>query len=140
MIILPARRSQVKAKQIAHELSECRQPISKGLIKCRANDKPPYKILYFISVVIKRIFHTVKISLCTMYIIKTSFVEKGFNEYFLLYVYFSSEEDAKFKNRFSSYSKNPFLLSPVSPLGNSPKASLYCIRKNSKGQSSLVNS
>ena len=73
MIILPARRSRVKAKLIAHERSECRQAIFWGLIKCQAQTKPPYKNLYFVSGVIKRIFHTIKISLFTIYIINNLF-------------------------------------------------------------------
>ena len=55
MIILPAMRSREKAKLIAHERSECRQAIFRGLMKCRAHNKPPYKNLYFISGVIKRV-------------------------------------------------------------------------------------
>ena len=50
-----------------YERSECRQAIFRGLIKCRAHNNPPYRNLYFISGVIKIIFHTIKISLCTMY-------------------------------------------------------------------------
>ena len=44
MIILPARRG-------AHERSECRQAIFRGLIKYRAHDKPPYKNLYVLRAV-----------------------------------------------------------------------------------------
>ena len=70
MIILPARRSRAKAKYIAHERSECRQGIFGGVIKCQAHNKPPYNFFYSISGAIKRIFHTIKISLFTMHIIK----------------------------------------------------------------------
>ena len=55
----------------AHERSECRQAIFRVLIKYRAHNKPPYKNLHFISGVIKIIFRTIKISLCTMYVINS---------------------------------------------------------------------
>ena len=75
MIILPARRSRVKAKQIAHERSECRQANYGGLIKCQNPNKPPYNIFYFISGGIKRIFYWIKISLFTMQLHSVSFSE-----------------------------------------------------------------
>ena len=49
MIVLPARRSRVMAKYIAHERRECRQCVFGDLIKCRAHYKPPYIFLNFIS-------------------------------------------------------------------------------------------
>ena len=50
----------------AHERSECKQPIFLGLIKCIDHNKLPYKDLYSISGVKKRIFHRMKITLFTM--------------------------------------------------------------------------
>ena len=70
MIILPTRRSRVKAKQIAHERRECRQAVFWGLIKCQVHNETPYKNLYSISGVKKRIWCVIKISFFTMYIIK----------------------------------------------------------------------
>ena len=40
---------------------QCRQAIFRSLIKCQAHNKPPYKNLYFISGVIKRIVHKINI-------------------------------------------------------------------------------
>ena len=37
------------------------------LKKCQANNEPPYENLYYISGVIERIFHKIKISFFTMY-------------------------------------------------------------------------
>ena len=44
-----------------------------GLIKCQAHNKPLYKNLYFNNGVMKIIFHTIKISLFTIYIIRIVF-------------------------------------------------------------------